>query len=191
MVSIKLIWLRGGGHLTDIPLESVYSGVVSLRSVRLIAFILELNELKLWATDIGNVYLEAYTSEKVCFIAGGEFGEFAGHLIIIIKALYGLKSSGLHWHDCLATVLWEMEFFPCKANPDVWMREQNKHYEYIGVYVDDLKVTSEDPKSILDQLSNNHNFKLKGMGTISFYLGCGFIYDSDGVLCQTPSLLKR
>ena len=61
--------------------------------------------MKLWATDIGNAYLEAYTSEKVCFIAGGEFGELAGHLIIIIKALYGLKSSGLHWHDRLPTVL--------------------------------------------------------------------------------------
>ena len=66
---------------------------------------MELNELKLWATDIGNAYLEAYTSEKVCFIAGGEFGELAGHLIIIIKALYGFKSSGLRWHDHLATVL--------------------------------------------------------------------------------------
>ena len=79
-----------------------------------------------------------------------------------------------------------MGFIPCKADPDVWMREQNEHYEYIGVYVDDLEVASEDPKSILDQLSKDHNFKLKGTGTISFYLGCGFSYDSDGVLCQTP-----
>ena len=78
-----------------------------------------------------------------------------------------------------------MEFIPCKANPNVWMQEQNEHYEYVGVYIDDLEVASEDPKSILDQLSNDHNFKLKGTGTISFYLGCGFSYDSDGVLCQT------
>jgi hypothetical protein len=40
------------------------------------------------------LYLEAYTSEKVAFIAGPEFGSWQGTLHVI-KALYGLKSSGL------------------------------------------------------------------------------------------------
>ena len=52
------------GHLTDIPLESVYSSVVSLRGLRIIAFLAELNGLNLWATDIGNAYLEAYSMEQ-------------------------------------------------------------------------------------------------------------------------------
>ena len=55
-----------GGHLTDTPLTSVYSGVVSLRSIRIIAFVAELNALDLFSTDVGNAYLEAFTSEKVC-----------------------------------------------------------------------------------------------------------------------------
>jgi Reverse transcriptase (RNA-dependent DNA polymerase) len=62
--------LVADGHLTDIPLESVYSGVVSLRGIRLLTFISELNGLDLWATDIGNAYLEANTKEKVCILAG-------------------------------------------------------------------------------------------------------------------------
>jgi hypothetical protein len=33
---------------------SVYSGVVSLWGLRMVAFLLELNGLDLWATDIGN-----------------------------------------------------------------------------------------------------------------------------------------
>jgi hypothetical protein len=51
------------GHLTDIPLESVYSGVVSLRGLQIVTFLSELNGLDLWATDIGNAYLEAFTME--------------------------------------------------------------------------------------------------------------------------------
>jgi hypothetical protein len=47
----------------DIPLESVYSGVVSLRGLRIITFLAELNGLDLWETDIGNAYLEAFTTE--------------------------------------------------------------------------------------------------------------------------------
>ena len=67
--------LVADGHLTDVPLESVYSGVVSLRGIRILVFLAELNQLETWATDIGNAYLEAVTSEKLYIIAGAEFGD--------------------------------------------------------------------------------------------------------------------
>eukprot|EP00934_Nitzschia_sp_Nitz4_P007498 Nitzschia sp. Nitz4//scaffold70_size99833//1423//3150//NITZ4_004580-RA/size99833-snap-gene-0.140-mRNA-1//-1//CDS//3329557090//7488//frame0 len=58
--------LVAGGHLTDTPLQSVYSGVVSTRNLRIIFLLGELNSLSLWSTDVGNAYLEAYTQEKIC-----------------------------------------------------------------------------------------------------------------------------
>ena len=76
------------GNLTDIPLNSVYSGVVYLRGLRMCIFLAELNGLEeAYATDIENAYLEATTQEKVCVKAGPEFGNRAGHLLIIHKAL--------------------------------------------------------------------------------------------------------
>ena len=109
------------GHLTEVPLESVYSGVVSLRGFRLVLFLAELNDLELWATDIGNAYLKAYTSEKLYIEAGPEFRERQGHILIIRKALYGLRSSGARWHDKFADCMRELGFEPCKAEPDIWM----------------------------------------------------------------------
>ena len=47
---------------TDIHLESAYSGVVTFRALILVDFLVELNGLWLWATDIGNV---SKTKEKV------------------------------------------------------------------------------------------------------------------------------
>ena len=47
-----------GGHLTGTPMESVYSGVVSLWGVRIVVFLAGLNGLEIWQTDIGNAYLE-------------------------------------------------------------------------------------------------------------------------------------
>ena len=47
------------GHLTTVPVDSVYSGVVSLRGIRMLVFLAELNGLQTWSTDIGNAYLEA------------------------------------------------------------------------------------------------------------------------------------
>ena len=111
--------LVAGGHLTDTPIDSVYSSVVSLRGLRFVIFLGELNGLGIWATDIGNAYLESKTKEKVCIIAGPEFGELEGHLLIISKALYGLRSSGLRWHERFADTLTDMGFFPSKTEDDI------------------------------------------------------------------------
>ena len=77
------------------PISSIYSGVVSLRGIRLVLFLAELNGLDSWSTDIGNAYLEAFTKEKVYIIAGSEFRKLEGHKLIINKALYGLRISEL------------------------------------------------------------------------------------------------
>jgi hypothetical protein len=128
----------GGGHLTDVPKESVYSGVVSLRGVRIVTFISECNGMELWATNIGNAYLEAYTAEKLFIVAGPEFGELEGHMLLISKALYGLRTSNLRWHEHFSQCLREMGFEPCKAQPDIWMHQVDDLYECIAVNVDDL-----------------------------------------------------
>ena len=62
--------------------------------------------------DVGNAYLEAYTQEKVYIIAGPEFGELAGHTLIIVKALYGLRTSGARYHEKFAATLVDMGFKP-------------------------------------------------------------------------------
>jgi Reverse transcriptase (RNA-dependent DNA polymerase) len=178
--------LVAGGHLTDTPVDSVYSSVVSLRGLRMVIFLAELNGLELWATDIGNAYLEAYTKEKVYIIAGPEFGDREGHTLLIDRALYGLKSSGVRWHERFSVVLDKMGFFPSKAENDIWMRKVGDHYEYIARYVDDLAIASKNPKAITDALTNEHKFKLKGTGPISYHLGCDFYRDEHGVLCMRP-----
>jgi len=153
-------------------LESVYSRVVSLQGLHLVLFLAELN--------IGNAYLEAETREKVYIIAGPEFGELEGHVLVICKALYGLHTSGLHWHECFADCLCEMGFTPSKAEPDIWLHPNGSKYEYIAVYVDDLAIAAADPRKIVDVLINHYKFKLKGTGPIAVYLGIDFIVMSVG-----------
>ena len=93
--------------------------------------------------------------------------------MIVVKAQYGLKSSGKCWHDKLHDVLRDLNFAPSKAEPDIWMRDAGNHYEYIAVYVDDLLIASRNPQAIIDSLTNDPvNFKLKGTGPVEFHLGC-------------------
>jgi hypothetical protein len=71
----------------------------------MVVFLSELNGLNLWATDIGNAYLEAKMSELFFIIASPEFGDLEGHMLVIYKALYRLCSSGLRWHERFSAFL--------------------------------------------------------------------------------------
>jgi len=126
------------------------------------------------------------TQEKVYIITGPEFGDQQGHTLVIHKALYGLKSTGLRWHERLSGVLRDMGLIPSKAERDIWMSGHGDHYEHIAVYVNDLLIASKDPSSIIKTLSGEHKFKLKGTDTVSFHLGCDWFRVDDGNLCYAP-----
>ena len=184
--------LVADGHLTKEPVESIYSGVVSLRSLRMVVFLSQLNDLEIWGADVGNAYLEAYTNEKLCIITGPEFKELQGHLLIMIKALYRTRSGGARWHDRLFDILQELKFKPSKADPDAWMRPEpgGTCYEYIAVYVDDLAIPAKDPQAFCNELKKKYNLKLKGVGPLEYHLGCTYKKDPDGTLAADPRRIR-
>ena len=176
------------GHLTKEPGESIYSGVVSLRSLRMVVFLPQLNNLEIWGADVNNAYPEAYTDEKLCIIAGPELKELQGHFLTMVKALYGTHSGGARWHDRLFDILQELSFKPSQVDPDVWTRPEpgGTCYEYLAVYVDDLAIAAKDPQAFYNELKKRYNLKLKGAGPLEYHLGCTHKKDSDGTLATDP-----
>ena len=134
-----------------------------MKELRIIIFIAEMNGLELYGADIGNAYLEPKTKKKVCFVAGKEFGDYKGHLLLINKALYGLKTSGKRWYERLADCLREMGFEVSKASPCIWIRADGELYEYIAVYVDDLAIAAKNAKEIIRCLKRNTVSRLNSM----------------------------
>ena len=161
--------LVAGGHLTDPTHDRAYSGIASIRSIRLCLFAGELNDLQQCALDVGNAYLEAFSREKIYIIAGPEFGELCGHLLVVNKALYGLRTSGFRWAEVMADCLRDLGWFQCKADPAIWMKDAGTHWEYICAWVDDLLILSKDPMAVVNALKSK--FTLKGVGKPEYYLG--------------------
>jgi hypothetical protein len=95
-----------GGHQMDPTKEMVYASVISRDSVRFTFLLAALNDLDILAADVQNAYLNAPTTEKVYTTAGEEFGaDKKGRPLIIVRALYSLKSSGARWRDHMANTL--------------------------------------------------------------------------------------
>jgi hypothetical protein len=82
------------GHLTDPPSCLTYSSVVSRESVRITFLIDTINGYDVIAANVQNAYVQATSLYKYYAIAGDEFGEDKGKKALIVRALYGLKSSG-------------------------------------------------------------------------------------------------
>ena len=165
-----------GGHLTEPPASITYSSVVSRDSVRIAFLLAALNELDILACDIGNAYLNAPCREKVWFVAGPEFGSRQGAVIRIVRALYGLKSSGASWRAMFNNSIQDMGFRPSIADPDVYLRpfakpDGFKYYEYILVYVDDVLIVSHAPEEHLEIIKANYELNEASVGPPTRYLG--------------------
>jgi hypothetical protein len=78
--------LVAGGRTTNPPTSDTYSSVALKESVRLLFFLAQLNDLKLVTVDITNAYVHAECREKVYAIAGPEFGEYEGCVVVLKKA---------------------------------------------------------------------------------------------------------
>ena len=85
----------------------------------------------------------------------------------------------------MSDVLRDIGFFPCIAEPDIWIRKNGELYEYVAVYVDDLAMAMVDPAGFVKTLEENYKFNFKGTGPIAFHLGMDVYEDDDGELCLT------
>ena len=166
-----------GGHVTDPPSASTYASVVSRESVRIAFMIAALNDLDLLTADIQNAYLNAPVAEKVWTNCGPEFGPSqAGLPAVIVRSLYGLKSSGASFRNHLAMCMRDLGYESCLADADVWMKRAKRsdgvdYYEYVLIYTDDILVISENPKETLLRLGKYFPLKKGSLGTPDTYLG--------------------
>ena len=168
--------LVAGGHMTDTPNTLTYSSVISRDSIHIALTIAALNELSVMACDIQNAYLTADCREKIWMHAAPEFCSESGSIMIVKKALYGLKGSGAAFRAHLAEKLHDIGFIPTRADPDVWHQLAVKpdgfeYYEYILCYVDDLLAISHDAEKVLKSVQDTFKFKDDKIDKPDVYLG--------------------
>ena len=147
---------------TEAPVTLTCSSAVSRDSVRIASTIASLNHLEILACDIQNAYLTAACWGEIYVIAGPEFGSEKGHVMIVRKALYGLKTSGAAFRAHMAETLYDLEYKPSLADPDVWIRpavkpDGFKYYDMVLVYVDDILCISHDPKATIAGIKRRSN----------------------------------
>jgi hypothetical protein len=115
-----------GGHTTDAPHVMSYASVVSRESVRIELAMAALNYLDVTMGDIENAYVTAPLTEKVWTVLGPEFGEDAGKRALVLRVLYGIKSTGAAFRNHLTYCMDHFGRKHCLADQDLWMKEETR-----------------------------------------------------------------
>ena len=183
--------LVAGGHLNkQVPSYVTYSSVVTKESIRLCFLLAALNDLEVTVGDIGNAYLNAKPREK-CYVTITDsflFGpSCVGRKAQIVRALYGMKSSGAAWRELFASVLHNiLKFDNSMADHDVWLKPDvdngdNKYYSYICIYVDDVMIVSKDPSIYMNMIKDQFSVKPESIQEPTMYLGMNCRKNEQGI----------
>jgi hypothetical protein len=108
--------------------------------------------------------LNAKCKEKIWFEGGIECGANQGKVLIVVCALYGLKSAGASLRATLAQALRDLGFVSTTADPDVWIRvaardDGFEYYEMLIIYIDDILAISHQPKVLIDAIGEYYKVK--------------------------------
>ena len=173
--------LVAGGHLVDALDHDICSSAVKGVSVKLLHVIAHKTGMTQLCGDVGNAHVNACTNEKVYARAGKEFGEaLEGSIIIIRKALYGLRTSSERWYAHFADSLRGIGFTPTRYDNDVWIRlnEDGDCYDYVCTHVDDFMIVGKNPQAIMDM--TQAMYAVKSIGPPDYYLGNDYKKDRQG-----------
>ena len=155
-----------------------YSSVVSRDSVMIAFLVAALHDLDVFACDIGNAYLNAPCKEKIWFEGGTECGGMLkGKVLRLVRALYGLKSSGASWRKMFKDFIeLKLGFKSSRVDPDMYYRRNMRqdgsaYYELLLVYVDDVLAISHNPEAIMKAIGKTFEIKNNEYGPPKMYLG--------------------
>ena len=102
------------------------------------------------------------------------------HVCVLVKALYGLRQSGVEWYNKLIEKLLKLGFKPLLQDKCMLVARKNDKVMYITIYVDDILIAGNDEewiKFIKKELSKS--FQTKDLGLVSKCLGIEFERDAE------------
>ena len=98
---------------------STRATVVNVIYVRLLDINIDSQNFKIMTGDIGNAFIPVLAREKIYTQCGPEFGDRAGVITIIFRALYSLTTSAERFRTMMVDFLRTLEFNPSRFDRDV------------------------------------------------------------------------
>jgi hypothetical protein len=108
--------------------------------------------------------------------------ETKGMVCRLMKSIYGLKQSPREWFDRFRHAVCDMGYGQCNGDHTVFYKHSKQKITILAVYVDDIKITSDDDAKIARlKGSLSKVFEVKDLGRVKYFLGIEVARSAKGI----------
>jgi hypothetical protein len=116
------------------PLNNTYAATLAIRNFRAIIAIANHFNLELKQYDVPTAFLNAHINRKLYAETPEPFRHIEGEIMLVLRALYGLKESPILWYNELRRQLVKLGLKPVEGFPCLY----TSRWLILFVYVDDI-----------------------------------------------------
>lgn len=151
----------------------MFAPTCRLSTVRVLLAISAFEDLYLHSVDITTAFLNGDLDETIYMKQPQGFQEGRPDMVMLLqKAIYGVKQGSRQWNKKLHSVLSGMGFERLESEQSIYIYKRGPIRLIIPVFVDDLTIASSDPKAIDDFVVElKTHFELRDLGDTSLLLG--------------------
>ena len=163
---------QGFSQVEGIDYNETYSPVARFTSIRFILAISSILGLIVHQMDVETAFLNAELKEEIYMHPPVGMLIKEGHVLRLLKTLYGLKQSPREWNANLDKFMISQLFTRITADSCVYIRKSDKGTVIIAVYVDDLIIAGSSLRLVeCVKSAFHHKYKMKDMGMLEYVLG--------------------
>jgi hypothetical protein len=182
---------RGFTQRYGVDFSKTFAPVIKQASVRIIFAIAAYFKGVVRHLDFPQAYLKAETDYPILFELPASAGvNTATHVGRLLKGLYGLKQSGMLWHELADKTLIELGLTRSQLDPCIYFRRTNAGLTMLGLYVDDILAFSQDQpqlNAIVSQLKSKH--QVNDLGPAQRVLGMNITQQESGFHLHQGSMV--
>ena len=187
---------KGFTQQASLDFTDTFSPVAKLTTIKTLLAISAVRGWYLVQLNVSNAFLNGDLHEEVYMQLPQGFHSKGENLVCKLnKSLYGLKQASRQWYSKFSTTILKYGFKQSKSYYSLFTKKFNQTFIALLVYVDDILIASNDIQAVEDLKSSlNHEFKLKDLGNLKYFLGLEVARLEKGIsLCQrkyAPGVLK-
>ena len=103
---------------------------------------------------MGNDFFTAPCAENIWFTCGQEFGAKFGAVVVLKRALYGLKTASNSFHNFFGELLRYIGFTSSRADQDLLISKSNEYYgyNYITSRIDAIIIAEKNQSKYMNEI---------------------------------------
>ena len=177
---------RDFGQIYNVDVSETFAPTPSAASVKITVAVASEKGWLLRHLDVKQAFIQANLDEAVYTRLPTGCGHMSGEVVLLQRAVYGLRQAGRQWSLRLSRVLLQTTGMEkSKSGPCVFGKGVDGEVTLIVcVDVDDLAVIAKDKETFDDFYAQlKEELAVSDMGNLSWYLGCAFERDRmEGVM---------